>query len=610
MPTPSLAAQIDFNGTAAQTIPFTGSVKYNNLSIDNASASGATMGAAITTANVLGNLTVGNGANAALLDNGGFAIAGNGAKALSVANGATYRLTGTSAMASGFGTKTFADTSTVHYAGTAQSVGAESYGNLTLDVTQSTGSWSRNAAGDISVRGDWTINDGVFFASNFTVTLNGTAATQTIGGSASSVNSTRLTVNKPSGGVTIGMQVAVYDTLALTSGIITTGANTLFVGSSGTSNVTRGASSTSNFVYGNLVKQVSGIGTANQTFEVGVVGTTSESPVVLSFTSFSGGGAFRVAAVDGSHPDTVANVSGIDPAKGVKAYWVVTNQSGGVSWATASATFNFTAALIQAGADTSNFVVRQRANSSWTTQIVGTRTTASTQTTSITFFGLFEFRELAVGEPSNTVDRDQAITFGTLADKTYGEAPFSVTATASSGLTVTFSTTTPSVCTSGGTNGATITIVATGTCTVKADQAGNRTHNAAPSVSQSFTISPGLVSIAVSPASPTIAAGTDQPFSAIGTYSDATTADLTASVSWASGTTTTATIGATTGIAHGVSPGTSSISATLGLISGSTTLTVGPATGSSVRQELGCGSGWSLVGSGHVDAIGCADVVE
>ena len=191
-----------------------------------------------------------------------------------------------------------------------------------------------------------------------------------------------------------------------------------------------------------------------------------------------------------------------------------------------------------------------------------------------------------------TIDRDQTITFGTLANKTYGDTPFSVTATASSGLTVTFSTTTPSVCTSGGANGATITIVATGTCTVQADQAGDTTFNAAPSVSQSFTVIPALVSIAVSPTSPTIEAGTDRQFGAIGTYSDATTADITASVTWTSASPAVATIGATTGLAHGVAAGTSGISATLELVSGSTTLTVTPATGPS------CNKAWAAAADG------------
>ena len=47
---------------------------------------------------------------------------------------------------------------------------------------------------------------------------------------------------------------------------------------------------------------------------------------------------------------------------------------------------------------------------------------------------------------------------------------------------------TPTVCTAGGTNGTTITLVSTGTCTVQADQAGNASFNAAPSVQRSFNV--------------------------------------------------------------------------------------------------------------------------
>ena len=83
----------------------------------------------------------------------------------------------------------------------------------------------------------------------------------------------------------------------------------------------------------------------------------------------------------------------------------------------------------------------------------------------------------------------QTISFGTLADKTLIQGPVTVAATATSGLTVTFSSATPSVCTAGGTNGATITLVANGTCTVEADQAGNAIYNAAPAVQQNFSVS-------------------------------------------------------------------------------------------------------------------------
>src|ERR1019366_781636 len=53
-------------------------------------------------------------------------------------------------------------------------------------------------------------------------------------------------------------------------------------------------------------------------------------------------------------------------------------------------------------------------------------------------------------------------------------------------------------------------------------------------VTVSLTVSAStLVSIAVTPAAPTIAAGTTKQFTATGTYSDASTAVITGSVSWA-----------------------------------------------------------------------------
>jgi len=84
---------------------------------------------------------------------------------------------------------------------------------------------------------------------------------------------------------------------------------------------------------------------------------------------------------------------------------------------------------------------------------------------------------------------------------------------------------------------------------------------------------PTPVSIAVTPANPTIQAGATQQFTATGTYSGGSTQNITGQVTWTSSTTGTATINAG-GLATALAAGTSSISATLGSVSGSTTLTV------------------------------------
>jgi Big-like domain-containing protein len=84
---------------------------------------------------------------------------------------------------------------------------------------------------------------------------------------------------------------------------------------------------------------------------------------------------------------------------------------------------------------------------------------------------------------------------------------------------------------------------------------------------------PSLVSIAVTPTNFSLAKGLSRQFTATGTYTDASTADLTASVSWASSSSMIATIN-TAGLAQAAGSGTATISATLGTVVGSTSFTV------------------------------------
>lgn len=78
----------------------------------------------------------------------------------------------------------------------------------------------------------------------------------------------------------------------------------------------------------------------------------------------------------------------------------------------------------------------------------------------------------------------QTISFTAPGDHT-GAGTFTVTATASSGLTVTVTSATPSVCTVAG---LTVTPVSDGTCTLRANQAGNENYLAAPEVARDITL--------------------------------------------------------------------------------------------------------------------------
>jgi Flp pilus assembly protein TadG len=82
----------------------------------------------------------------------------------------------------------------------------------------------------------------------------------------------------------------------------------------------------------------------------------------------------------------------------------------------------------------------------------------------------------------------QTISFPPISDQQLGTGPAHAAATASSGLTVSFTSTTPSVCSTFGTDGASITLLAAGMCTIQADQPGDATWSAAPPVLQSFNV--------------------------------------------------------------------------------------------------------------------------
>src|SRR5207248_1809267 len=76
-----------------------------------------------------------------------------------------------------------------------------------------------------------------------------------------------------------------------------------------------------------------------------------------------------------------------------------------------------------------------------------------------------------------------------------------------------------------------------------------------------------LRSIAVNPASVTVATGRTTPLTATGTYSDASTQDLTGTAVWTSSNASVADV-STSGLVTGKTVGTSAVTATVGSVSG------------------------------------------
>jgi hypothetical protein len=112
---------------------------------------------------------------------------------------------------------------------------------------------------------------------------------------------------------------------------------------------------------------------------------------------------------------------------------------------------------------------------------IGSHTLSATFTSS----GFFNTRSSSNTVTIKVVPASQTLSFGPPSNVTLGIPPFTLSATATSGLAVSFASGTPAVCT---VSGNTVTIVAAGSCSLTASQSGNANYLAAPSVTQSFTV--------------------------------------------------------------------------------------------------------------------------
>jgi uncharacterized protein YjdB len=136
----------------------------------------------------------------------------------------------------------------------------------------------------------------------------------------------------------------------------------------------------------------------------------------------------------------------------------------------------------------------------------------------------------------------------------------------SSGVTWTSSSTSVATVSSSGL----VTTVAAGQTTIMA------TFGSFSDTSLLTVVAAHLTSIEVSPTTPSIAAGTQQEFTAVGTFDDGSTQLLT-SLTWSATPSSVARIDAN-GLASGVGSGTATITATSGSVSGMASMTVTAAT--------------------------------
>ena len=204
-----------------------------------------------------------------------------------------------------------------------------------------------------------------------------------------------LTVNQsaPATAVTMNGDLTVNDSLSFVLGRITTGNNTLTIGTSGT---ITGADQSTGWVVGNLKKLTASSQSPSFTYDIG--DATNYTPLVVTFTgntSVSGGLTAKINT--GDHPQIAS--SGLNSAKSVNKTWTLTNDAL-VDFGTYSAAFSYTSGDIDISSTPSNYKVGLYSSSTWS--LLTTLATPPPFTTT-TATGISGFGDFAIGEPSISI---------------------------------------------------------------------------------------------------------------------------------------------------------------------------------------------------------------
>ena len=236
--TPS-SGTVNFNGTSAQTIPIgVSSVTYNNLTTNNTNGSGATLGAAVTAANVIGNISVGDVNSGSLLNTNNLAVTFGNSKTLTIAAGST--------LDAGTSTITFGTSGTATINGTFITANTNGFSGASNRAINSTNSPTITLGANSTVEYDATVAQAMTARSDYAnLTLSGSntktfSGVTTVSGTlaiASGVIANLSTFTHPAKILTLGGVLQPTGTHGSTSSSATYQNNTYFAATTGMINV-------------------------------------------------------------------------------------------------------------------------------------------------------------------------------------------------------------------------------------------------------------------------------------------------------------------------------------------------------------------------------------
>jgi RHS repeat-associated protein len=257
---------------------------------------------------------------------------------------------------------------------------------------------------------------------------------------------------------------------------------------------------------------------ANQTY--------GASPFAVSASSNSSG-AFTYSVVSGpaTFSGSMVAITGIgtvvlQASQAASGNYTAGTQNASFTVSAEAPTITFTVSNQTYGAAPFTIAASSNSSGAITYSVVSGPATISGSTVTITGVGTVVLQASQAASGNYTADTQnalftvsaeaQTITFTAPASPvTYGVSPIALSASASSGLVVTFSVVSGPATVSG----STLTITGPGTVVVAANQAGNADYAAAQQVTQSIVVNPS-VSVTVAPLSATLSAGRPQQFTA------------------------------------------------------------------------------------------------
>jgi hypothetical protein len=285
--------------------------------------------------------------------------------------------------------------------------------------------------------------------------------------------------------------------------------STVTIVGAGTATITASQSGDTNYVAATPSDQPLTVNKSTATVTLGSLAATYDGTPKPATVTTAPGGLAVVFTYDGSSTvptnaasyAVIATVNDADYAGTASGTLVIAKASQTITFAplaaktVGDAPFPLTATassglLVSYGS--SNPAVATAIGSTVTIVGSGTTTITASQSGNSNYLAAADVPQgLLVNPATNT---SQTITFAALPPKTFGDAPFALTATASSGLPVSYANSNPNVATI---NGDTVTIVGAGATNITASQPGNATYAAALDVVRTLTVSPASATIAL-----------------------------------------------------------------------------------------------------------------